>query len=178
MALCTTASSSNHNILIYIFEQLHMENVATIPFFIRYISHLLGSLLAPGFKCNLKTQLIIAAVGMFLNYLICTVVLVTDNPTIILLGITVGYTIEGFAMAILYVSQGRYCHLICELFDVHENRGHVLGIFQMFFSLSLLTGSIATYTCIGFFSNVTYFAALTFLLVFAMIGFTFILEDV
>lgn len=47
----------------------------------------------------------------------------------------------------------------------------------MFFSLSLLTGSITTYTCIGFFSNITYFVCLTLLLLLALLGFIFFLED-
>lgn len=113
MALITTASSSNHNILIYIFEQLHMQHVATIPFLVRYSFVFIGTLLAPGFKCTLKTQLILATTGCFFNYLLSTLVLITNNHTTILLGITLGYTVDGFAMSVLFISQGRYCHLIC-----------------------------------------------------------------
>lgn len=152
-----------------------MPRVGPASLFLRYISYTLSIILFPAITINLKVQFRIAAALFALNYILAIAASTTVDTMMIYCVMLSGNFIDGFASGIMGIAKGRYLHLLCEIFSVHKNRGHILGMHQFIHCCSFVGGALITFFCIGFSNNTTYFSSLLF---FGLISFLYCLYSI
>jgi hypothetical protein len=176
--LLASAGSSHNNIISYIFENLDLPRLGPAALLCRYLSYSASTLLAPSLKFKLKYQFLLVSALYCLNFFLGIIATNITEPSIVYWIICGGYILEGFASGINWVAEGRYLHLICEIFNIHKNRGHILGLHQFVRCCSLLGGAVITYLCIGFFNNTIYFCTLLIFGIISMIYAFYAIKEV
>ena len=81
---------------------------------VTYISFIISTLYAPTCPLRIKYQILIGTIAYTLNYSTGLFVPMVTVPFKYLLT-CLGGTIAGLSAGLLWVSQGRYIHLVCEL---------------------------------------------------------------
>lgn len=161
-----TPVTSQAYILVFIFQNLNLPTIAPFAFFFRYLFFACGALLAPAFTLTLKQQLLFSAGAFIINFL-CGTLIDIHQPTIVAVLMCMGCAVGGFGLGMIWVSSSRYLHLVCEMKNIVEERGAVLGMFQFITCFAFVGGALLTFLEIGVLDiNVNlYFATL------AMFGF-------
>lgn len=74
-----------------------------------------------------------------------------------------GATLAGLSAGLLWVSQGRYIHLVCELSkNTHENlKEECFGLFSLLYCMSHISAGFITTFGLGLFNVEIYFITIT-----------------
>jgi hypothetical protein len=107
-----TASTSYDGIVAYMFEELKMPDVGPTSLAVLFISFAVSLVLAPAIKLPIKTQFLIAAAAFPINYLLGLYASLCECKDTIYWLVSIGTAIGGIGNGILWVSQGRYIHLV------------------------------------------------------------------
>lgn len=79
----------------------------------QYIFVSLSIIITAGIKLSLKKKMLIGALCYIVYYGLIIIAIITKDSSIISWLIPVGSAIDGIGAGLLWVSQGRYVHLIC-----------------------------------------------------------------
>lgn len=72
-----------------------------------------------------------------------------------------GAGVCGLTAGLLWVSQGRYIHLICERSGQKQQKGEHFGLFSVIYCLSHISAGLITTFGLGLFSPYVYFICIT-----------------
>lgn len=111
-----TATNSFLTILTFIYEQAELNAMGPANIAITYITFICSTIYAPSCSLRIKTQILIATIAYTLNFASGLFVPMVSTPFKYVL-ICLGATVAGLSAGLLWVSQGRYIHLVCELSD-------------------------------------------------------------
>lgn len=107
------ASTSYDSIVAYMFEQLKMPDVGPVSLAVLYASFAASLIFAPAVRLPIKTQFLIAGFAFPLNYLLALYASLCSCHSTIYWLVSTGTAINGIGNGILWVSQGRYVHMVC-----------------------------------------------------------------
>lgn len=173
-----TASTSYDGIVAFMFEQLKMPDVGPASLAVLYLSFAVSLILAPAIRLPIKTQFLIAGATFPLNYILGLIASLCGCHSTIYWLVSMGTSISGIGNGIIWVSQGRYVHLVCEIFNESEDRGKMFALFGLFYCASLLAGSVVTLVGLGFFSVTVYFGVLVVVDIIGLAFCFFYLKDI
>ena len=106
-----TASNSFLTIRTFIYEQADLNALGPANIAVTYISFIISTLYAPTCPLRIKYQILIATIAYTLNF--STGLFVPMVSTDIQYALTcLGGAIAGLSAGLLWVSQGRYIHLV------------------------------------------------------------------
>lgn len=158
--LLFTADTSYDTILTYMFEQKHMPQVGPTSIAVLYLAFAISLVIAPAVTLPLKMQFLLASLAFIFNYALGFYASTCTQPSIVHLLVSLGTGVAGLANGLLWVSQGRYIHLLCSIFDRDQDRGQLYSLFGLFYSSSFMGSAIVTVIGFGYFSIAVYFAIL------------------
>lgn len=160
------------------FEQLHMPDVGPASLAVLYLSFALSLIFTPAIRLSIKTQFLIVSAIFPLNYALGLYASTCNCHNTIYWLVSFGTSIGGIGNGILWVNQGKYVHLICEVFDCNEERGRMFSLFGVFYCASLLASAVVTLIGFGYFSVTVYFTILVVLTLIALLYCFFFLKDI
>jgi hypothetical protein len=155
-----TATNSFLTILTYIYEQADLNAVGPANIAISYMAFILSTIYAPSCKWKIKTQMLVATCAYTLNFSTGLLVPYVAIPIKYLLTCS-GAAVCGLSAGLLWVSQGRYIHLVCEKAGVGEEKGMHFGLFSLIYCLSHISAGLITTFGLGLFSVEIYFLTIT-----------------
>ena len=144
-------------ILTHIYKQLNLTDFGPATLASNYTSFIISTLVAPLVTVPIKLQFLIGSVCYTINFSSGIFVSMIDTVWIKYLVSCSGAAIAGFSAGLLWVSQGRYIHIICEKYNMSEKRGELFGIFMSIYTLSNITAGLISTFGLGLFDNQTYF---------------------
>ena len=155
-----TATNSSLTILTFIYEQANIPALAPTNIAVSYLAFILSTIYAPSCKWKIKHQMLLATAMYTLNYSSGLVIPHVPTPLKFLTG---AFTAAGAGLSagLLWVSQGRYIHLVCEKAAVPERKGEFFGLFSLLYCLSHISAGLITTFGLGLFSPEVYFVCIT-----------------
>jgi len=159
--LLFTPFSSYMTILTHIYETAHLSAIGPATLSCNYVAFITSTFVAPAIRLPLKVQLMIGALAYTFNYSSGIYASMTDEPVYKYLISCFGSTVAGLSGGLLWVSQGRYIHLVCKKYGVVSRKGEMYGIFSFFYCLSNVSAGLITTFGLGFFDAQTYFFIIT-----------------
>ena len=118
---------------------------------------MVGNIIASGFTWKYKKQMAIAAIGYSINF--SSGLLLGFLPVVLKYVVTLlGAAIAGFGSATLWTCLGGYIHLVCQKYNVVEQKGKYYGIFSAIYCAQSILGALITTFGLGLFSENIYFA--------------------
>ena len=154
-----TASNSSLTILTFIYEQANLPALAPTNIAVSYLAFILSTIYAPSCKWKMKYQMLLATAMYTLNYSTGLIIPHVSTPFKFLTG-AIGSGGAGLSAGLLWVSQGRYIHLVCEKAAVPERKGEMFGLFSLLYCLSHISAGLITTFGLGLFSPQVYFICL------------------
>lgn len=118
-----TSFTSFMTILTHIYRQLNLDNFGPATLASNYTAFIISTFVAPLVTLPIKTQFLIASVCYTINFSSGIFVSMIDTVWIKYFISCVGAGIAGFSAGFLWVSQGRYIHIICEKYNLASIRG-------------------------------------------------------
>jgi hypothetical protein len=82
------------------------------------------------------------------------------------------------SLGLLFVSQGRYVHLVCEKYGFLAKKGEMYGLLNGLYCMSNVSAGLITTFGLGFYDHVTYFYILGGLGVIALAFCFFFVRDI
>jgi hypothetical protein len=165
-------------ILTHIYEQESLNAIGPASLACNYTTFIISTILAPACKLKLKTQIIIAAIAYTLNYSSGILASFVASGTLKYTISCLGAAIAGSTGGILWVSQGRYIHLVSILYNQQDEKGRLFGIFSTIYCLSNISAGLITTFGLGFFSPTIYFMLITAIGILAIIYCIFFVDDI
>ena len=126
---------------------------------VSYLAFILSTIYAPSCKWKMKYQMLLATAMYTLNYSTGLIIPHVSTPFKFLTG-AIGSGGAGLSAGLLWVSQGRYIHLVCEKAAVPERKGEMFGLFSLLYCLSHISAGLITTFGLGLFSPQVYFICL------------------
>ena len=154
-----TASNSSLTILTFIYEQANLPALAPTNIAVSYLAFILSTIYAPSCKWKMKYQMLLATAMYTLNYSTGLIIPHVSTPFKFITG-AIGSGGAGLSAGLLWVSQGRYIHLVCEKAAVPERKGEMFGLFSLLYCLSHISAGLITTFGLGLFSPQVYFICL------------------
>ena len=112
--LLYSADTSCNSIISYIFEELDLPYIGPTSLTVQYLTFIVSLIIAPGVKMKPKQQFLMGSIFHIINYGLAVVAsLLSTDSTLVFVLICSGLGIGGFGGGFLWVSQGRYVHIIC-----------------------------------------------------------------
>ncbi len=107
-----TATNSFLTILTFIYEQAGITAIGPANISVSYLAFILSTIYAPSCTWKIKTQIMVATLAYTLNFATGLFVPLVSVPFKFVLT-CLGATACGLSAGLLWVSQGRYIHIIC-----------------------------------------------------------------
>jgi hypothetical protein len=108
-----TAANSVMTIITFIYEQAELSIIGPANISVSYLAFICSTIYAPSCKWKIKSQILIATLAYTANY--STGLIIPHVPLTWKFIITIaGSIICGLTAGLLWVSQGRYIHTVCE----------------------------------------------------------------
>ena len=104
--------------------------------------------------------MLIATIAYTLNYATGLAIPHVSLPFKFTLSIS-GAVLSGLTAGLLWVSQGRYIHIICERAGIEHEKGEHFGMFSLIYCLSHISAGLITTFGLGLFNFQTYFLCVT-----------------
>lgn len=161
--LLFTPFSSYMTILTHIYETAHLSAIGPATLSCNYVAFIISTFVAPILTISLKKQLVIAGVAYTVNYTSGIFVFLVEEAVYKYLISCLGAVIAGCSGGLLWVSQGRYIHLVCEKYGALKRKGEMFGIFSTVYCLSNVSAGLITTFALGFFNELTYFSIISLL---------------
>lgn len=118
-----TSFSSFMTILTHIYTQLGLSSFGPATLATNYTCFIISTFVAPVITWPIKIQFLIASVCYTINFSSGIFVSMIDTVWIKYLISCSGAGIAGLTGGILWVSQGRYIHIVCEKYNLEAIRG-------------------------------------------------------
>jgi len=176
--LLFTPFSSYMTILTHIYEDANLPGIGPATLACNYGAFILSTLIAPSVKLPLKLQLVLAGICYTINYSSGIFALMTDVTGLKFLISCGAAAFAGFSAAFLWVSQGRYIHLVCQKYNVLDKKGEMFGIFSSIYCFSGVSAGFITTFGLGFFSSQIYFVIITVLGVISVLFCLFFVNNI
>ena len=109
-----TPFSSYMTILTQIFEEAGIPGIGPASLGCIYVFFIISTVLAPAVKWSLKNQFLLGACFYTVGYLSGIPASLTDIVPLKFAITCIGASLSGCSAGFLWVSQGRYVHLVCE----------------------------------------------------------------
>jgi len=107
-----TATNSVVTIITYIYEQAELAVIGPANIATSYLAFIFSTIYAPSCKWRIKRQMLIATIAYTINY--STGILIPHVSLPFKFAISVfGAVLAGLTAGLLWVSQGKYIHIIC-----------------------------------------------------------------
>jgi hypothetical protein len=107
-----TATNSVLTIITYIYEQADLSIIGPTNIAVSYLTFIFSTIYAPSCKWKIKRQMLIATIAYTLNFSTGLIIPFASLPFKFVLTVG-GSAICGLSAGLLWVSQGRYIHIIC-----------------------------------------------------------------
>ena len=107
-----TATNSVLTIITYIYEQADLSVIGPINIAVSYLTFIFSTIYAPSCKWKIKKQMLVATIAYTLNFSTGLFIPFVSLPFKFVLTVG-GSAICGLSAGLLWVSQGRYIHIIC-----------------------------------------------------------------
>jgi hypothetical protein len=107
-----TATNSVLTIITYIYEQADLSIIGPTNIAVSYLTFIFSTIYAPSCKWKIKRQMLIATVAYTLNFSTGLIIPFASLPFKFVLTVG-GSAVCGLSAGLLWVSQGRYIHIIC-----------------------------------------------------------------
>jgi hypothetical protein len=111
--LLFTPFSSYMTILTHIYEQADLPGIGPATLISNYVFFILSTVAAPAVRWPLKAQLLFGGCLYTFNYSSGVLAAMTDLPSLKFTISCLGSGLAGCSAGLLWVSQGRYIHLVC-----------------------------------------------------------------
>ena len=108
-----TATNSFLTILTFIYEQAELTAIGPANIAVSYMAFILSTVYAPSCPWKIKTQMLIGTLAYTFNFATGLLIPMVSVPFKYSLT-CLGAGICGLSAGLLWVSQGRYIHLVCE----------------------------------------------------------------
>ena len=105
-------------ILTHIYEEANIPGIGPATLACNYGFFILSTLIAPYAKLSLKRQLLFAGMCYTLNYASGIFASLTNTTSLKFLITCTASSIAGLSAGFLWVSKGRYIHIVCQNFKV------------------------------------------------------------
>ena len=165
-------------ILTQIFEEAGIPGIGPASLGCIYVFFIISTVLAPGVKWSLKNQFLLGACFYTVGYLSGIPASLTDIVPLKFAITCIGASLSGFSAGFLWVSQGRYVHLVCERYGEMPKKGEMFGLLNGLYCLSNVSAGLITTFGLGFFDAFTYFSIISALGIFAFIFCYFVVRDI
>ena len=139
---------------------------------------MLSLIVAPALRKTLKIQLLMGGIFYTLNYSSGIFASMTTLSWLKFLISCSGSSIAGLSAGFLWVSQGRYIHLLCEKEGQISRKGEMFGIFSSIYCFSNVSAGLITTFALGFFDPQTYFFIITALGVISILFCLFFVKNI
>ena len=168
-----TPFSSYMTILTHIYQDAGIPGIGPAALACNYTAFIVSTLIAPSVKWPLKRQLLFAGICYTINYSSGIFATLIDVTTI-KYGIScIAAMISGSSAGLLWVSNGRYIHLVCQQGNALDKKGEMFGLFNSIFCLSNVAAGLITTFGLGFFNSLVYFIVITCLGILSILYFFF-----
>ncbi len=107
-----TATNSVLTIITYIYEQADLSVIGPTNIALSYLTFIFSTIYAPSCKWKIKKQILVATIAYTLNFSTGLLIPFVSLPFKFVLTVG-GSAICGLSAGLLWVSQGRYIHIIC-----------------------------------------------------------------
>lgn len=97
---------------------MNLPTIGPSSLLTQYLFLSLSLVLTPAIQLTLKKKLLIGSLLITGGYLLTIIAVLTGVQSIITCLLVLASALNGTAAGLLWVSQGRYMHLICEIFDI------------------------------------------------------------
>lgn len=111
--LLFTPFSSYMTILTHIYEDSGIPGIGPATLACNYTTFIVSTLIAPILKFSLKSQLLFGGICYTINYSSGILAALTDEAWLKFVISCTGAMVAGLSGGPLWVSQGRYIHLLC-----------------------------------------------------------------
>lgn len=111
--LLFTPFSSYMTILTHIYEVAGLPGIGPATLACNYTTFIISTFIAPILRFPLKTQLLMGGILYTLNYSTGILVANTDVPWLKFFISCMGSGLAGLSAGPMWVSQGRYIHILC-----------------------------------------------------------------
>lgn len=157
-----TATNSFLTIITFIYEQADLTAIGPANIAIRYMAFILSTIYAPSCTWKIKNQLLIATLAYTFDFAAGLFVPLVSVPFKYGLA-CLGATVCGLSAGLLWVSQGRYIHLVCEMTggDTSKIKAKCFGLFSLIYCLSHISAGLITTFGLGLFNVEVYFLTIT-----------------
>lgn len=118
-----TPFSSYMTILTHIYEQADLPGIGPATLASNYITFIISTIVAPAVRFPLKLQLLFGGVFYTFNYSSGIFAAMTDQAGLKFTISCLGSALAGCSAGFLWVSQGRYIHLVCQKFGILPRKG-------------------------------------------------------
>ena len=148
--------------LTFIYEQAELTAIGPANIAISYLTFIFSTTWAPTCRWQIKTQLTLATLAYTFNFGTGLIIPLVDVLMKYFLT-CLGATVAGLSAGLLWVSQGRYIHLVCEL-NGEEGRAikaRCFGMFSFIYCLSHISAGLVTTFGLGLFNVEVYFLTIT-----------------
>ena len=105
-------------ILTHIYEDANIPGIGPATLACNYTCFIISTLITPYTKMSLKKQLILSGICYTLNYSSGIFAAMTDITSLKFLISCSASSIAGLSAGFLWISKGRYIHLVCQNFRV------------------------------------------------------------
>ena len=105
-------------ILTHIYEEANIPGIGPATLACNYSSFIISTLIAPYAKMSLKKQLILSGLCYTLNYSSGIFAAMTDITALKFVISCSASSFAGLSAGFLWVSKGRYIHLVCQNYKV------------------------------------------------------------
>ena len=146
--------------------------------FFKYISYLAALLLGPSITLPKKMIFLLGILAFLINFVLSFLGVISGDVGWFSWLMTVGCIFDGVGTSLLWMVETRYIHLLCEIYNVHDNRGSVFSIFQLIFTMSQIVGAVTTFVFIGYFSSTVYLIVCMVLCLIALLFFLFFIKTI
>jgi MFS family permease len=142
-----------------LYEQLSISYLGKLSLVCMNGSFMISGLFAPFIakRINHKILFIIASVLFTLSFCTGIILHYTSYDTLIIVVVELLIAVSGFSRGILWASQARYIHDICEQNNMHHKKGYYFGIFYGVYGISQITSGLVTTFMLGLFDVIVYF---------------------
>ena len=126
------------------------------------MAFILSTIYAPSCRWKIKTQLLVATFAYSFDFAAGLFVPLVSIPLKYAFA-CLGATVCGLSAGLLWVSQGRYIHLVCEMQggDSSKLKAKCFGLFSLIYCLSHISAGLITTFGLGLFNVEIYFITIT-----------------
>lgn len=164
-------------IITFIYEQADLSVIGPTNIAVSYLTFIFSTIYAPSCRWKIKKQMLVATIAYTLNFSTGLFIPFVALPFKYVLTVG-GSAICGLSAGLLWVSQGRYIHIICENAGIRDQKGDHFGLFSLIYCLSHISAGLITTFGLGLFSAYIYFLCITLTGISAVLFCWFFISDV